>query len=39
MSKYLIIGAAGFLMGMKYRQLGKKRCLRMLKTRMQRMLP
>ena len=39
MSKYLIIGAAGFLMGMKYRQLGKKRCLRFLKARVQSMLP
>jgi len=31
MSKYLLIGAAGFLMGFKYRQLGKRRCLRFMK--------
>lgn len=39
MSKYLLIGAAGFLMGVKYRQLGKRRCLRIMKKYARQLMP
>lgn len=39
MSKYLLIGAAGFLMGVKYRQLGKRRCLRFMKKYARQLMP
>ena len=39
MSKYLLIGAAGFLMGVKYRQLGKRRCLRFIKKYARQLMP
>lgn len=36
MSKYLMIGALGFCAGMKYRQLGKRRCLSQMKRMLRR---
>lgn len=39
MSKYLWIGAAGFLMGMKYRQLGRRRCVRLMRKALSRIVP
>lgn len=39
MSKYLLIGAAGFLMGVKYRQSGKRRCLRFIKKYARQLMP
>ena len=36
MNKYLAMGMLGFLMGMKYRQMGRHGCLCMLKKQMRR---
>lgn len=38
MNKYLAMGALGFLMGVKYRQMGRRGCLCMLKKQMRRVL-
>lgn len=39
MSKYLTMGAIGFLVGMKYHQLGRRRCMAYLRRQIQRMMP
>ncbi len=39
MSKYLLMGAAGFLMGVKYRQYGRRRCLRFMKKYARQLMP
>lgn len=39
MNKYFMIGTLGFLMGMKYRQLGRRRCMAYLRRQIQRMMP
>lgn len=39
MKSYLLIGAMSFYMGMKYRQFGKRRCVRWIKAQMRRMMP
>lgn len=38
MSKYLAIGTMGFLMGMKYRQMGRRKCMCLLKKHLKRMM-